>query len=133
MLDPLSALTEPIGNMPVNDKTPEPVASARRRVRRYRMTGVIVLLLGLGSAGAVYWRGSHSADLADDPSMAGYYKAEARQMGMLYGKEGLLIEDLSNDLKQPGTQAFLIIAASIVGAAGCFYFAPQPGEDDETG
>jgi hypothetical protein len=42
---------------------------------------------------------------------------------MLYGKQGELIEDWSNDLKQPGTQAILIIGASILIAAGFFYFA----------
>ena len=33
-------------------------------------------------------------------------------MGRLYGKSGLLIEQWSNDLKQPGTQAILILVFS---------------------
>ena len=44
-------------------------------------------------------------------------------MGMLYGQQGQLIEDLINWLKQPGTQAILIVVAAAVIAAGCFYFA----------
>ena len=55
--------------------------------------------------------------------MAGFNRSEERQMGMLYGKQGRLIEDTKNSLKQPGTQAMLTIAAAAVVAAGCFYFA----------
>ena len=54
-------------------------------------------------------------------------------MAMLYGKMGLLIEDWVNDLKQPGTQATLIVSASILIALGCFYFARLPGDVDKTG
>jgi hypothetical protein len=97
------------------------------------MTGVIVLLLGIGGAGAVYWLGKRAADVADDLSMVGYNKAEERQMGMLYGKQGELIENWSNDLKQPGTQAFIIVATSILVASGCLYFARLSDFDDKTG
>ena len=58
-------------------------------------------------------------------------------MGILYGKQGQLIEDLDNALKQPGTQAGLIIAAAAVIAVGCFYFArtleTETRPADETG
>jgi hypothetical protein len=70
--------------------------------------------------------------MSGDLSMVGYNKSEQRQMGMLYGKQGELIESWSNDLKQPGTQAFLIAAGSILSAAGCFYFARLSDFDDET-
>jgi hypothetical protein len=99
------------------------MTSARRRVRRYRVTGIVILLLGFASAGVVYWLGTRTANLADDPSMTGFFKAESRQMGLLYGQQGLLMEDLINDLKQPGTQAVLIVTAAVILAAGCFYFA----------
>ena len=117
--------------MSANDKTPDPISAVRRRVRRYRITGIIILLLGFGVAGVVYWLGTRAAELSDDRSMAGFYKAESRQMGMLYGKEGLLVEDMFNDLKQPGTQALLIVATSIVIAAGCFYFARLLAQENE--
>jgi hypothetical protein len=117
----------------MNDKTPDPVSSARRRARQFRITGIIVLLLGIGSAGVVYWLGTRSADLSDDLSMIGYNKLEERQMEILYGKQGKLIEDLSNNLKQPGTQAGIITAASVIIAASCFYFARLPDYDAETG
>jgi hypothetical protein len=119
--------------MTANEKNDRPVTTARRRARRLRLTGVIVLLAGIGGAGVVYWLGTRAADVADDLSMVGYNKPEERQMGMLYGKQGELIENWSNDLKQPDTQAFIIAAASILIATGCFYFARLSDRDDETG
>ena len=97
------------------------------------MTGVIVLLLGISSACLVYWIGTRSPDLSDDPSMVGFNRTESRQMAMLYGKMGLLIEDWTNDLKQPGTQAILIASATILIALGCFYFARLLDDVDKTG
>jgi peptidoglycan/LPS O-acetylase OafA/YrhL len=106
--------------MTINNKTSGPHLSSRRSAR-LKAIGLIVLVLGLGSAGLVYW--TRSPDLSDDLSMLGYNKAQTRQMGMLYGKSGLLIEEWSNDLKQPSTQAIIIASASILIALGCFYFA----------
>jgi hypothetical protein len=87
------------------------------------MAGVIVLVLGIASAGIIYWMGTRSPDLSDDISMAGYNKPQELQMEKLYGKSGELIEDWSNDLKQPGTQAVIILVASALVTGGCFYFA----------
>ena len=95
------------------------------------MIGIIVLVLGLGGAGVVYWLGTRSPDVSDDLSMVGYNKAQTRQMGMLYGKMGPVIEEWFDDLKQPGTQAEIIVVTSILVAAGCFYFARLLGHDDE--
>ncbi|MGA2241907.1 MAG: hypothetical protein ABSH11_07690 [Verrucomicrobiota bacterium] len=116
--------------MTANDKTSGPRLSSRRRVR-LRIIGIVVLVLGLGSAGTVYWLGTRSPDVMDDLSMVGYNKARTRQMGMLYGKMGPVIEEWFDDLKQPGTQAEIIVAVSILAAAGCFYFARLLGHDDE--
>ena len=87
-----------------------------------------MLLLGLGGAGVVYW--TRPPDMSDDLSMVGYDRANTRQMEILYGKQGRLIEDWSNDLKQPGTQAIIIATVSIIIAAACFYFA-RLSDDDE--
>jgi hypothetical protein len=118
--------------MIANDKTPRPVSSSKQRARKLRIIGVIVLALGIAGAGIVYWLGTRSPDLSDDLSMVGYNKPETRQMEILYGKEGDLIEDWSNDLKQPGTQAIIIVAAASLVAGGCFYFARLSEYDDET-
>lgn len=97
------------------------------------MAGGVVLLLGIGGAGTAYWLGTRAPDLSDDPAMIGYNRAEDRQMGILYGKQGALIEDLTNELKQPETQAGISVVAAVVIAAGCFYFAQLLDYDAETG
>ena len=116
--------------MMANDKTAGHHSSSRGSAR-LRIIGVIMLVLGLGSAGVVYWLGTRSPDVMDDLSMVGYNKAQTRQMGMLYGKMGPVIEEWFDDLKQPGTQAEIIVVVSILAAAGCFYFARLMGHDDE--
>lgn len=93
--------------------------------------GIIVLVLGIGGVGIVYWLGTHATDLSNDPSMLGFNKAESRQMGMLYGRQGLLIEEWSEDIKRPGIQATLILAFAALGASGCFYFARLLDVDDK--
>ena len=108
-----------------------PVSLFKQRARRFRIIGIIVLLVGIFSAGIVYWLGTRSPDVSDDLSMVGYDKSEQRQMGILYGKQGELIQDWSNDLKQPGTQAVIIILAAALVAGGCFYFARLLDYDDE--
>jgi flagellar basal body-associated protein FliL len=107
----------------MNDEAYNPISSAKRRARRLRIIGVMILLLGIVGAGVVYWLGTRSADVSDDLSMVGYNKSAERQMEILYGKQGELIEDWSNDLKQPGTQAIIIVVAAVLMAGGCFYFA----------
>jgi hypothetical protein len=119
-------------NAVVVEKTSSPDSSSKRS-RRLKIIGVIVLLFGISSACLVYWMGTRSPNLSDDLSMVGFNKAESRQMGMLYGKMGLLIEDWINELKRPGTQATLIASASILIAFGCFYFARLSDDVDKTG
>jgi len=68
----------------------------------------------------------------DGLSMQGFNRAEQRQMGQLYGKSGLLIDEWSDDLKQPGTQAIIITGLSVLAFAGCFYFARLLDYEDET-
>ena len=116
--------------MMAKDKTADPHSSSRRAAR-LRLIGIIVLLLGIGGAGVVYWLGTRSPDVMDDLSMVGYNKAQTRQMGMLYGKMGPAVEQFFDDLNQPGTQAEIIVAVSILVAAGCFYFARLLDHDDE--
>jgi hypothetical protein len=105
--------------------------SSVRRAKKLKITGVIVLVLGVVSAGIVYWLGTRSLNLNDDVSMLGFDKAKSRQMAQLYGKSGLLIENWLNDLKQPGTQAIIILVFSALVAYGCFYFARLLDSDDE--
>ncbi len=104
---------------------------SRQQAKRLRVTGIIVLALGLLGAGAVYWIRTHSGEPTEDELLAGNARAGAHQMGVLYGKMGLLTQELSDDLNQPGTQALIIAAASVLVAAGCFYFARLEDDNDE--
>ena len=91
----------------------------------------VVLVMGIAGAGIVYWLGTRSADVSGDLSMVGFNKPVERQMAILYGKQGELIEDWSDDLKQPGTQAIIIIVLSAGIASACFYFARLLDYDDK--
>ena len=113
----------------MNGKAPSPDSSSKQRAL-LRIVGASLLLLGIGSACIVYWIGTRTADLSDDLSMERDNIAASRQMGILYGKMGLLIEDWSGQLKQPGTQAIIIVVVSTLVALGCFYFARLLENDD---
>jgi len=93
---------------------------------------MLALALGIAAAGLVYWRGTRAGDLSDQAAMAGFDRARMRQMGMLYGKMGPMLEQWLEDLKQPGTQAILIVVVSALVAAGCFYFARLLDPGDST-
>jgi hypothetical protein len=89
---------------------------------RLRIIAAVVLLLGIVGAEVIYLRG-RSADGSDDASMLGYDKAQARQVGTLYGQQGVIVQEWSDDLKQPGTQAGIVVGAAALVAGGCFYVA----------
>jgi hypothetical protein len=85
-----------------------------------------VLLLGLLGAGLAWCRNP----APDDEAGMGDSKIATRQMEVLYGKSGMLMADLVEDLKQPDTQAVLIAAVAGLIAGGCFYVAGLYAEDD---
>ncbi len=88
-----------------------------------RIIGVLVLLLGLGGAGLVYWTGAPPEDLSDGVAIDAISKKQARSIEVNVGKIGLLTNDLLEDWQQPRTRAGTIAVASILVASGCFYFA----------
>jgi hypothetical protein len=104
---------------------------SRNKTMRLRVVGIIVLLLGFTTAGAVYWIRTRAGSPAEDELLAENARAQSRQMGILYGRMGVLTQDLFDHLRQPGTQACLIAAASILVAVGCFYLARLSDEDAE--
>jgi hypothetical protein len=106
---------------------------AKRRTQ-LRTLGILVLLLGLGGAGAVYWTGAPPDDLSADPATARAYKTQARDIEINFGKMGVLMNELEDDLQYPGTQAAIITVVSIIVASGCFFFAhwkESGGEPDD--
>ena len=72
-----------------------------------------------------------AADSADDFTLGSDSKIVDRQMQEAYGRQGQVIADLTDDLKQPGTQAFLIVLATGLLAAGCWYLAGLSETADE--
>ena len=111
------------------NQQPSDTPPRRNKTKRLRSVGIIVLSLGLTAAGAVYWIRTHAGP-TDDELLAANARAQSRQMGILYGKMGVLTQELAEDLKQPGTQACLIAAVSVLAALGCFYVARLSEEDD---
>jgi hypothetical protein len=101
-----------------------------RNRSRLRNAGVIVFALGIIVAGSWYWARTRSPDLSDDAAMLQFSKPQRRQMGLLYGPMGNLIEDLSADAKRPGVQAIVIAGVSAAIAGVCFLFG-RPVEDSD--
>jgi hypothetical protein len=93
----------------------------------------VVILLAVVSASVVYWRGRGDERLSEDPSMSRFNKANQRQMELMYGKMGTVMDDLFEHLKQPGTQAAIIVIGGGLIGAGCFYFARLVSCGEESG
>jgi hypothetical protein len=106
-------------------------SSLQREKTRLRWIGLVVLLVGFSSAGLVYWTGNRSEDSGLEQYKEAQTRAESRQMQMLYGTSGGVMEDFLNSLKRPGTQALAIAGITVLIAAGCFYLGrPLPGPDE---
>lgn len=104
-------------------------AELNREKARLRLAGVIVLSLGLISAGVLYWARTRDSNL--DQYREAQARAESRQMQILYGTSGGLAEDLTNGLKRPANQALIIAAVSALLAGACFYLGrPLPPATD---
>ena len=117
--------------MTASDEVIESNSCGRRRARRLRIVAAVVLLLGIFGADGVYWLGMRSAQTYDDPTLMVNEKAQARKEEILYGKQSVLIDRWMEELKQPGTQAMIIVAATALVAGGCFYFAHLLHHADE--
>jgi hypothetical protein len=75
----------------------------------------------VAAAAVVFWR--RSPELPDDASTAGFYKSTSRQMGVMYGQFGVLLDELRSDLKRPGVQAIIILATATLAMFVCLYIA----------
>jgi hypothetical protein len=103
--------------------TPNRSPSRHRLGRRLRLIAAVVLVLGIFGADGVYFLGTRSPQASDDPALLGNEKAQTRQEEILYGKQSVLIDSWTRDLKRPGTQAVIVVVAAALVAGGCFYFA----------
>jgi hypothetical protein len=95
------------------------------------MTAIVVLLLAVAGEGVVYWIGPPPVDVLNDPATLVNEKVRDRQAESLFGKESLFLQKWSDDLKQPGTRALIILGTAALIAGGCFYFARLLDRADE--
>lgn len=116
-----------------NTEVPTGGESLHREKARLRKIGLIVIVVGLVSAGLVYWIGNRP----EDPALAEYRQSEersaTRQMESLYGTSGDVMHKLMDAMKRPGNQALGIIVLTMLVSGGCFYLGRPLPEDRETG
>lgn len=112
---------------------PEPshdLAALNREKARLRLIGIIILAVALVAAGSVYWLGTRAENAGVDQYQDAVARSQSRQMQMLYGTSGGILDDILNGLKHPGNQALLILAIGGIIAAGCFYLGRPLPQDD---
>jgi hypothetical protein len=107
--------------------------SLQREKARLRKIGLIVLIVGLGSAGLVYWAGNRP----EDPTLAEYRQSEernaSRQMQSLYGASGGVMHKFMDAMRRPGNQALAIIVLTAVVSGVCFYLGRPIPDNHEAG
>jgi hypothetical protein len=106
---------------------PRPV----RPGRRLTLVGVLVLLIGIGGAGTLYWLETRRPEPTIDELLPGYSRANSRQMGIFYGKLGVMMWEWREDLRRPGAQAAIIVVTASLAAFGCFRIAWLRDEDEK--
>jgi hypothetical protein len=109
--------------MTANPESIIPVSPARRRARQFRIAAAVVLLAGIIGAGLVYCLETPPEDLPDDIANTTNSKRVQRDIEVNFGKMGLFTTDLMDALRDPGTQALVILVTAGVIAGGCFYIA----------
>lgn len=120
----------------VNDKPATPNSSFRRRAALNTL-GVVVLLLGLGSASLVYWSAqARSARLSNDQATlnagGGWQdgslslvdsKKSSHDLELYNGKVGVLAARLQDWCEKPESWAIMIATISTLTALCCFLAA----------
>ncbi len=116
----------------MSDTAPVSISPARQRAKWLRLIGFGVLLLGMIGATEVYRQGLLASDWMEDPSMVGYNRAESRQMGLLFGRQGAMLMEFNETLQNPRTQAIIILVVAVLLAGGCWYFAHLLDRDNQS-
>ena len=114
------------------------IGSSFSRREALNTAGIVVLLLGLGSAGIVYFTGQRqpldqananvTGEYQDGTLSVGDSKKLSRTIEMNWGKLGVLTEKWSHwrdALSQPKPLSFTIATLSALVAYACFYAANQ--------
>jgi hypothetical protein len=111
-------------------KPRDDLAVLNREKARLRLAGIVILLIGLISAGLLYCLGTRAENTGVDQYQDAVTHSESRQMQLLYGTSGGIVADILNGLKRPGNQALLVLVIGGIIAAGCFYLGRPLSEDD---
>lgn len=120
----------------VNNKVAILETSGRRRTA-FKALGVLVFILGLGSAGLIYGNAQHRSATAsngqgtsavdggwqDGTLSAQDSKKSSRDLELYYGKLGMLVVRLRDWVEQPVNLAIIIATVSTLAAVGCFLVA----------
>jgi len=91
--------------------------------RRLRLAGIVLLVCGLAGACIFYRIETRAAGPSMDDLMPGYSRARSRQIGIMMGDLGMTLMAWLDALKDPGTQAVIIAAVSVLAAWICFRLA----------
>src|SRR5689334_18008255 len=83
------------------------VKSVLARAKHLRVMGAAIFVAGVVLASVLYFRGK--SDVPEDASTVGFYKSSSRQMGVMYGQFGVMVDELEADLKRPGVQAGIVL------------------------
>lgn len=103
-----------------------------------RLLGVLVLLMGLGSAALIWRADDRAAEQLTNPAAplaASDSRKQSREIEIYYGKTGVLMErwrEELGDLTHGKPLAKLIAVFTLIAACGCFYLAerwPLAGAD----
>jgi|SRR5579862_6240630 hypothetical protein len=109
-----------------------------KRSDRLRATGWGVLASGVVGAAVFYWIAVRNYDPAlDDSNALGYNRSLRHGMGVMMGRSGELLTDMSNLLTSPLGQALIIVVCAALFAAYFFRVAwviddaeRPPGSDE---
>lgn len=88
-----------------------------------RRAATLVLVIGLASAGLLYWVETRNAQPGLEDLMPGYSRAASRQMGIFYGHAGELMWEWREALAQPDNQALIVAGLSVIIALACYRVA----------
>lgn len=104
-----------------------------RNVQRLRIAAVVVMILGLVGVGIVYWLAYRTDNGSANRLAMDYYKKDQLQLEKMYGAQGTLAADIYTALRQPGTQAIIILVTAALIAGGCLFFSKLPEHKPTSG
>lgn len=104
--------------------------SLRKKSGRLRITGAIVLTLGIIGAGIFYWNDVHRAAADNlDAVLDGYSRSSQHEMGVQMGTLGLIMLGWQETLARPITKALIIVA--VTGLFASYFFRVAWVLDDD--